>query len=71
MRDTNQQGKRGPLVGGADRFSDSRRQESAARTARSVRQRLGSGKRHGARHLGQQDPARRGIWGALGFTHLR
>ena len=43
MRDTDQQGKRGPLVGGADRFSDSRSHESAARTARSVRQRLGPG----------------------------
>ena len=43
MRDTDQQGKRGPLVGGADRFSDPRSHESAGRTAPSVRERLDLG----------------------------
>ncbi len=37
MKDTNQQGKRASLVGGADRSSDSRCHDPAGRTARSVR----------------------------------
>ena len=43
MRDTNHREMRGSLVGGADQFSDSRRHESAATTARGARQRLGAG----------------------------
>ena len=43
MRDTDQQGKRSPVVGGADRFPDSRRHDSATRGARATRQGQGSG----------------------------
>ena len=43
MRDAPQPGKRSPLVGGADRFSDSRRQDPPARTGRGRQHGPGSG----------------------------
>ena len=43
MSDAPQQGKRSPLVGGADRFSDSRRQDPPARTGRGRQHGPGSG----------------------------
>jgi pachytene checkpoint protein 2 len=43
MREIDQHGKRSPLVGGADRFSDSRRHDPAPSNGRGARQGPGSG----------------------------